>query len=170
MLRQRKQMKYCINSLVVLAAANPISRRGSSGTCDGLCCGRRWVRCVPCLLRGAHCSEFSLAGPGMLPIPWLLFWLKKPWGQGNRGSADLCICCGSGVTPPARGRPTGTLGWMFWGRHRYPTWCCRVAAATLRPWDPLAGAGHLPPSTADPTLLPPHHSWHKKKYSFSLFE
>lgn len=82
----------------------------------------------------------------MLPIPWLLFWLGNLQGWGKRGSAYQCLCCGGGVTPPARGCLMGTSGWTFWGRHH-----CLPGAVK---WPQRRGAH----SDVVPTG-PPH--WHR---------
>lgn len=108
---------------------------------------------------GGTCSPlstwppFPLAGPGVLLIPWLLFWLENLKGRGKGG---LCravrfpwpryLSC-SWVSD-------GHLGMDLLGNTTLPTLCRRVAAAPLCPRDPLPGEGtHLPPRPAQPCRL-----------------
>lgn len=134
-------MKYCVNSLVTLAAANPISPQGVglAHPCDGLGSGCYQLGPVPYLPCGARCSWFSQMCPSPASV-----WAGKPVGWGKRGPAAPCISHG-GVTPPACEHLTGTWGWTFWGRH-----CHSDAIKWLQQlW------AHGPPSRAQGTHLRP---------------
>lgn len=94
MLRWRKQMKYCVNSLVALAAANLTNPCGSLGTRAGL-------ECVPCLAGGDHVDCLSTGSC----FGWKTCRLRKVFFR-------RAACCWG--NPPAQ----GTSGWRFWGMHR----------------------------------------------------
>lgn len=137
MLRRRKRMKYCVNSLAVLAAAKLTGPHG------GRLGRRRPWDAFPARhpQPGAPCFPLQDPSPGSC-FGW------KTRGVGGSAAPQTPVSAG-GVAPPARGRPTGTSG-----RGLGEGIAARLAA-TPRPRDPLAGAGHPPPPAADPPLPPP---------------
>lgn len=74
-------MKYCVNSLAALPAANLISPCSSSGTCARL--GR-----VPCLAHGDHVDCLSTGSC----FGWKTCRLRKVW------FCRVVYCCDTGVT------------------------------------------------------------------------